>query len=242
MTPVAHEHGARPSTPAPTPSSTRSTARPCAPSASRATATSSAAARTAAPPARSAASSSPASAPSARACAASRPSPARPPRPSPRSASASSRRPWPPPGAQTAEQLAARIEELKERGEGDARGGAGLVPTRPGGGARAELLQQGALVAYTGGFRSMDELKAWARRCAAAGQRRHRGRPRGRRAAAALRDRQRRPRGRRASTPPTLVRDGRHRERRQGRRSPGDGPGPAARAGGRSQASLAEAA
>jgi alanyl-tRNA synthetase len=66
-------------------------------------------------------------------------------------------------GAQTAEQLVSRIEELKERGKGQRKGAAGLVPTAQAAARTAELLQKGALVAYTGGFRSMDDLKAWAK-------------------------------------------------------------------------------
>ena len=66
-------------------------------------------------------------------------------------------------GAQTPEQLTARIEELKERGRTSRQGSAGLVPTAQAAARAAELLQKGALVAYTGGFRSMDDLKAWAK-------------------------------------------------------------------------------
>jgi alanyl-tRNA synthetase len=66
-------------------------------------------------------------------------------------------------GAQTPEQLTARIEELKERGRTSRQGSAGLVPTAQAAASTAELLPKGALVAYTGGFRSMDDLKAWAK-------------------------------------------------------------------------------
>ena len=66
-------------------------------------------------------------------------------------------------GAQTPEQLTTRIEELKERGRTSRQGSAGLVPTAQAAARAAELLQKGALVAYTGGFRSMDDLKAWAK-------------------------------------------------------------------------------
>jgi alanyl-tRNA synthetase len=66
-------------------------------------------------------------------------------------------------GAQTAEQLAGRIEELKEQGKGSRKSARGLVPTAQAAARTAELLQRGALVSYTGGFRSMDELKAWAK-------------------------------------------------------------------------------
>ena len=65
-------------------------------------------------------------------------------------------------GAQTAEQLVTRIEELREKGRG-ARPPGGLVPSARAAAKAAELLQRGALVAYTGGFRDMEELKAWAR-------------------------------------------------------------------------------
>jgi alanyl-tRNA synthetase len=65
-------------------------------------------------------------------------------------------------GAPSAEQLQARIEELKERGKGQRKGG-GLVPTAMAAAKAAEALHRGPLVSYTGGFRSMDELKAWAR-------------------------------------------------------------------------------
>jgi alanyl-tRNA synthetase len=66
-------------------------------------------------------------------------------------------------GAQTPEQLTARIEELKERGRTSRQGSASLVPTAQDAAGAAELLQKGAFVAYTGGFRSMDDLKAWAK-------------------------------------------------------------------------------
>ena len=65
-------------------------------------------------------------------------------------------------GAQTAEQLVTRIEELREKGKG-VRAPSGLVPTAQAAARAAELLHRGALVAYTGGFRDMEELKAWAR-------------------------------------------------------------------------------
>jgi alanyl-tRNA synthetase len=66
-------------------------------------------------------------------------------------------------GAQTPEQLTSRITELRERGKTSRAGTAGLVPTAQAAAKAAELLQRGALVAYTGGFRSMDDLKAWAK-------------------------------------------------------------------------------
>jgi alanyl-tRNA synthetase len=65
-------------------------------------------------------------------------------------------------GAQTAEQVVARIEELKERGRGQKKGAGDLIPAAVAARA-AEALQRGALVSHTGAFRSMDELKAWAR-------------------------------------------------------------------------------
>ena len=66
-------------------------------------------------------------------------------------------------GAQSPEQLTVRIEELKERGKTSRKMSAGIVPTAQAAARTAELLQKGALVAYTGGFRSMDDLKAWAK-------------------------------------------------------------------------------
>jgi alanyl-tRNA synthetase len=66
-------------------------------------------------------------------------------------------------GAQTPEQLPARIEELKERGKATRTGIASLIPTAQVAARSAEMLQRGALVTQRGGFRSMDELKAWAR-------------------------------------------------------------------------------
>ena len=102
------------------------------------------------------------------------------------------------------EQLATRIEELRERGKGGRARRASLVPTAQAAARAAELLHRGALVAYTGGFRDMEELKAWAKDVRgtlgsgviAAGL--EDDGP-----AAALRDRQRRPRraGRRRGRP-----------------------------------------
>jgi alanyl-tRNA synthetase len=66
-------------------------------------------------------------------------------------------------GVQTPEQLTARIEDLRERGRTSRQGSASLVPTAQAAARAAELLQKGALVSYTGGFRSMDDLKAWAK-------------------------------------------------------------------------------
>jgi alanyl-tRNA synthetase len=65
-------------------------------------------------------------------------------------------------GAQSAEQLVTRIEELKARGKAAPAPG-GIVPTAQAAARAAELLHRGALVAYTGGFRDMEELKGWAR-------------------------------------------------------------------------------
>jgi alanyl-tRNA synthetase len=65
-------------------------------------------------------------------------------------------------GAQSAEQLVARIEELREKSRSP-RQPSRLVPTAQAAARAAELLQRGALVAYTGGFRDMEEVKAWAR-------------------------------------------------------------------------------
>jgi alanyl-tRNA synthetase len=66
-------------------------------------------------------------------------------------------------GVQSAASLPRRIEELRERGQTGRAESVSRVP-RPAAAARAaEILQQGALVAHTGGFGSMEELKAWAR-------------------------------------------------------------------------------
>jgi alanyl-tRNA synthetase len=66
-------------------------------------------------------------------------------------------------GAQTAEQLVPRIEELRERGKAQRKAVGSLIPTAVTAARAAEALQRGALVGHVGGFRSMDELKAWAR-------------------------------------------------------------------------------
>jgi alanyl-tRNA synthetase len=65
-------------------------------------------------------------------------------------------------GASSAEQLVARIEELKAKGRG-ARASSDLVPTAQAAAKAAQLLRRGALVTHSGGFRDMEELKAWAR-------------------------------------------------------------------------------
>jgi len=65
-------------------------------------------------------------------------------------------------GAQTTEQLVSRIEGLKQRQKA-ARAETGLVPTAQAAVKTAELLQKGAFVSMTGGFRSMEELRAWAK-------------------------------------------------------------------------------
>jgi alanyl-tRNA synthetase len=65
-------------------------------------------------------------------------------------------------GARSAEHLAARIEELREQ----ARSGRSAANGRPSAQTSvraAERLPRAVLVAQSGGFRSMEELKAWAR-------------------------------------------------------------------------------
>ena len=64
-------------------------------------------------------------------------------------------------GAQTADQLVSRIEGLKEQKK--AKPATGLVPTAQAAAKTAELLHKGAFVSMMGGFRSMDELRAWAK-------------------------------------------------------------------------------
>ena len=66
-------------------------------------------------------------------------------------------------GAQSGEQLVARIEELKEKKKQAAKQQTGLVPTAQAAVKTAELLHKGAFVSMMGGFRSMDELRAWAK-------------------------------------------------------------------------------
>jgi alanyl-tRNA synthetase len=63
-------------------------------------------------------------------------------------------------GAQTAEQLVPRIEELKQRHK--AGGGASTrVPSAQAAAKTAQLLHKGAFISMLGGFGSMEELKAW---------------------------------------------------------------------------------
>jgi alanyl-tRNA synthetase len=64
-------------------------------------------------------------------------------------------------GAQTQEQLLSRIEALKEQKK--ATPTTGLVPTAQAAARTAEVLQKGAFVSMMGGFRSMEELRAWAK-------------------------------------------------------------------------------
>ena len=64
-------------------------------------------------------------------------------------------------GAQTEDQLVSRIEGLRKAKA--AKPAAGLVPTAKAAANTAELLHKGAFVAMTGGFGSMDELRAWAK-------------------------------------------------------------------------------
>ncbi|MFV2064449.1 MAG: alanine--tRNA ligase-related protein, partial [Chloroflexota bacterium] len=66
-------------------------------------------------------------------------------------------------GVQGAEQLAPRIEEFKEKRKKASSARRGVVPAAQAAARAAELLHQGALVSYTGGFGSMEELKAWAK-------------------------------------------------------------------------------
>jgi alanyl-tRNA synthetase len=65
-------------------------------------------------------------------------------------------------GARSPEQLAARIEELREQARGGRAAGGGR-PSAQASASAAEQLPRGALVAQHGGFRSMEDLKAWAR-------------------------------------------------------------------------------
>ena len=64
-------------------------------------------------------------------------------------------------GAQTQDQLVSRIESLKAQKK--ARPATGLVPTAQAAVKTAEVLHKGAFVSMMGGFRSMDELRAWAK-------------------------------------------------------------------------------
>jgi alanyl-tRNA synthetase len=66
-------------------------------------------------------------------------------------------------GAQTADQLVARIDDLKQKKRASNKAATGLVPTAQAAAKTAELLQKGALVSMMGGFQSMDELRAWAK-------------------------------------------------------------------------------
>jgi len=65
-------------------------------------------------------------------------------------------------GAQTAEQLVARIETIKKMKKA-AAATTGVLPTAQAAVKTAELLQKGAFVSMMGGFRSMEELRAWAK-------------------------------------------------------------------------------
>jgi alanyl-tRNA synthetase len=64
-------------------------------------------------------------------------------------------------GVQTADQLASRIESLKEQRK--ARPATGLLPTAQAAVRTAEVLHKGAFVSMMGGFSSMEELRAWAK-------------------------------------------------------------------------------
>ncbi len=65
-------------------------------------------------------------------------------------------------GAQTPEQLVARIDELKQRKKA-ARAVSSAVPAAQAAVRTAELLHKGAFISMMGGFGSMDELKSWAK-------------------------------------------------------------------------------
>jgi len=65
-------------------------------------------------------------------------------------------------GAQTPDQLVTRIEGLKEK-QKSGRAPTGMLPTAQAAVKTAELLHKGAFVSMMGGFRSMDELRAWAK-------------------------------------------------------------------------------
>jgi alanyl-tRNA synthetase len=65
-------------------------------------------------------------------------------------------------GARSAEQLSARIEELREQARSGRSAGTGR-PSAQASARAAEQLLRAALVAQSGGFRSMEDLKAWAR-------------------------------------------------------------------------------
>jgi alanyl-tRNA synthetase len=66
-------------------------------------------------------------------------------------------------GAQSADQLVTRIENLRHKQKGDRKASSGAVPSAQAAARTAELLHRGAFVAMTGGFGSMDELRAWAK-------------------------------------------------------------------------------
>ena len=226
-------HGRRDRRRAPTRSSTRSTARRCAPSASRATASSCAAARIAAPPARSAASSSPASGSIGSGI---------------RRIEARDRRRRPTPTCD------ARIDAARPDGRGGRRAGGGGAcrrgsprcrrscartgaPARAGGAAVPRPGRPScAAVARRGGaadrrrgpcdLPSIDELKALRARTSAArspiGRHRPRpGRPTTPQLFVTVSDGPRRARHRRGRPRPRWPR----RDRRPGRRASGDGPG-----------------
>ena len=63
-------------------------------------------------------------------------------------------------GAQTAEQLVPRIEELKQRHKAGS-GATTRVPSAQAAVKTAQLLHKGAFISMLGGFGSMEELKAW---------------------------------------------------------------------------------
>jgi alanyl-tRNA synthetase len=66
-------------------------------------------------------------------------------------------------GAQTADQLVARIIDLKEKRKKAKRSDRGAIPAAQAAINAAELLEKGAFIAVTGGFGSMNELKSWAK-------------------------------------------------------------------------------
>ncbi len=66
-------------------------------------------------------------------------------------------------GVQTSDRLVSRIKELRERKKAETGRKTGLVPTAQAAVKTAELLHKGAFVSFTGGFSSMDELRAWAK-------------------------------------------------------------------------------
>jgi alanyl-tRNA synthetase len=58
--------------------------------------------------------------------------------------------------------LVGRIEDLRQKRKA-AKPATGVVPTAQAAVRTAELLHKGAFVSMMGGFRSMDELRAWAK-------------------------------------------------------------------------------